>query len=95
MQPKDKKAWWQVPLELFAQLSGWVVFPILTAVYLGRWLDKKYDKEPWLFLICVGVAFIITNIGVVMIGMKAMKQIAKDDKESKNKSDKDKVKDKS
>ena len=88
MESKNQKAWWESPLELFAQLSGWVVFPIIIAVYLGRWLDDKYNKEPWLFLLCVGIAFIITNVGVVLLGIKAMKQITKEDKEKKDKSDK-------
>jgi len=81
MEKKDNKAWWGVGLKLFVQMSGWIVFPILFGIYFGRWLDEKYDKEPWLFLISVGIAFVITNIGIVYQAKKSMNQIIKDAKQ--------------
>jgi uncharacterized membrane protein YcjF (UPF0283 family) len=79
MQQKSKKAWWESGVQLFAQISGWIVFPIIGAIYLGRWLDNKYDKEPWFFLLCVGLAFIITNVGVVKVGLEAMRKVTKEE----------------
>lgn len=71
---------------MFVQVSGWIVFPILIAIYLGNWLDRKFDKEPWLFIICVAAAFVITNIGIVKVSLNAMKEITKEEQENfKNK----------
>lgn len=77
---KLQKPWWQEGVRLFLELSGWIVGPILAGVYLGKWLDEKYNSEPWLFLLSVGVAFIITNIGIIRQSLKSMKKIEKEAK---------------
>ncbi len=74
---------------LFTRLSGWIVGPILIAVFVGKWLDKKYGTGPWLFLATVGVAFTISMIGIVQDTMKEIKKIEREAKEKKEE-DKDK-----
>jgi len=76
------EAWWQPALILFARLSAWIVMPILIGIYIGKWLDKKYNSEPWLFLGSVGVAFIISMFALITFTIKEYKKI---EKESKNK----------
>ena len=71
---------WIKGLALFYRVSGWIVFPVLAAVFIGRWLDEKYGKEPWLFLTSIGIAFIITCVGITKEAFKAIK-----DAEDKNK----------
>ncbi len=68
------KAWWQPALILFARLSVWIVMPILAGVYIGKWLDKKYNSEPWLFLISVGLAFIISIFALIIFTAKEYKK---------------------
>ncbi len=86
MEKKEsEKLWWQPGVTLALEISGWIAGPIILAIFLGRWLDKKYGTEPWLFLSCVAVAFIISNIGIVRETLKAMKQIEKQSLEEKNK----------
>jgi F0F1-type ATP synthase assembly protein I len=51
-------------LMLFLELSSWLVGPIIAALLLGNWLDRHYQTKPWLFLVCLGVAFIITCLGI-------------------------------
>jgi F0F1-type ATP synthase assembly protein I len=75
-----------IGMYLFTRLTLWLVIPILLAVFAGKYLDKKYDTEPWLFLACVGVAFIFTNIGIIKETFKVMRII---DKESSNNSNKE------
>jgi F0F1-type ATP synthase assembly protein I len=77
MEKRTNQAWWSSGLKLFAQMSGWIVVPILAGIYLGRFLDEKYNTEPWLFLASVGIAFIITNIGIVYQAKKSINQITK------------------
>ena len=70
--------WWQPGMLLFFRLSGWIAGPVIIAVFVGKWLDQKYGTEPWLFLISVGVAFILSMFGIVRDTLKAMKEIEKE-----------------
>ncbi|MBU1131971.1 AtpZ/AtpI family protein [Patescibacteria group bacterium] len=88
-EQQKKNSWWQQPLELFAQIAGWLVFPILIALVLGQWLDKKFNTAPTLYLACVGIAFVISIVGMIRQSMIAMKKIDKIGKEGleKNKNE--------
>jgi F0F1-type ATP synthase assembly protein I len=83
-EPEINKPWWQDSVMLFTQLSGWIGIPVILGVFLGRWLDQKYNTEPWLFLITVGLAFIISMIGIVKEAAGAMQKIEKDSKNKIN-----------
>ncbi len=78
---KQNKSWWQPGLMLFAKTSGWIAIPIIAALFVGRWLDRKYATEPWLFLATIGAAFLISSFGIMMESIKMMKEI---DKEKRN-----------
>jgi F0F1-type ATP synthase assembly protein I len=83
---KNTKApWWQPGLVLFGRLSGWIAVPVIMGVYIGKFLDKKYNTEPWLFLLSVGVAFVFSMFGIVRDSMRAMKEIEKKEKSKKSK----------
>lgn len=77
-------SWWQPSLILFGRMSGWIGGPIVMALFLGKWLDEKYKTEPWLFLLSIGVAFIISTIGIVKDAMNAMNKIDIDAKKVKH-----------
>jgi len=74
---KDDKSWLRPGLVLFYRLSGWIGGPVVVSLFVGKWLDKKYGTEPWLFLVCVGVAFLISSVGIVIEGFKSIKEIEK------------------
>lgn len=74
----NQNDWWQEGLSLFFQLSGWLVVPIIIALFLGKWLDEKYQTAPWLFLSCTAVAFIITISGLIKESFKFIKQLDKE-----------------
>lgn len=76
-QPKQDNAW-QTALVIFFRLSVWIGAPIVVAVFLGKWLDQKYQTEPWLFLATVGVAFVVSMFGLIKETMKEFKKIDKD-----------------
>lgn len=76
----ESKAWWQPALLMFARLSAWIIAPVLIGVFAGKWLDKKYGTAPWLFLASVGIAFIISMVGVVKNAMEEYKKIDKENK---------------
>ena len=65
-------------MEIGSQITGWVVGPIILSLFLGRWLDNKYQTEPWLFLGCMLTAFIITSIGIARVSIKYIKNLEKE-----------------
>lgn len=67
--------WWQPALTMFIKLSGWIGFPIIIALFLGKWLDKKYNSAPWLLLACIGAAFVISMVGLVKETVSEYKKI--------------------
>ncbi len=87
-QKSEDKTWWQPGLILFSRLSGWIIGPVVVALFIGNWLDKKYGKSPWLLLVCVAAAFVFSMFGIVKEGMGEMKKIEEDAR--KNKKEKEK-----
>ena len=68
---------------LFSRMSAWIGFPIIFALFLGKWLDEKYSTTPWLFLLTIGLAFFISTFGIVKEGMTEIKKIEKVGKDKK------------
>lgn len=79
-----KNPWWLPSLVLFFRLSGWIAIPVVISLYLGKWLDKHFDTAPWLFVLVVGLAFIITLIGLIKETRQATKEIKKQEREKEN-----------
>lgn len=84
MIEKEQVPWWQPGVFLFVRLSGWIGGPVLIAIFVGRWLDRKYDTDPWLFLLSVGVAFAVSTIGIVKDSLAELKRIEKEEQSKKN-----------
>lgn len=79
-QIKPKDLWYRRGLMMFAESTGWIAFPVVGALFLGRWLDEKQGTDPLYFLSITGLAFIISSVGITMTGVKYMKQVEKDEK---------------
>jgi F0F1-type ATP synthase assembly protein I len=75
-----KIAWWQSGMQLFLRLSGWIGMPIIIAVFVGKFLDRKYNSEPWLFLLSVGTSFVVSMFALVYIGLGEFKKIENENK---------------
>jgi len=69
---------------LFGRLSGWIAGPIIAALFVGKWLDNKYNSKPWIFLASVGIAFIISSVGIVKEAKVMMNKIIENEKLKKN-----------
>lgn len=74
---KKQEPWWKHGMEVFAGVTAWIVGPIIASLYLGNWLDHKYHTANKYLLICVGVAFIVTNIGLVSLTLQAQDKLKK------------------
>ena len=84
--PNDK-AWMKIGLMAFAEMSGWIAFPVIGALFVGRWLDQKQDTGSLYFLSLTALAFIISCIGIGLAGAKYLKQINQVDNPSANAQD--------
>ncbi|MEI8344362.1 MAG: AtpZ/AtpI family protein [Candidatus Moraniibacteriota bacterium] len=80
IENKSKVAWWQPGMELFLKLSGWIGGPIIVAIFVGKWLDRKYHSEPWLFLLSTTIAFLFSMGALIVIGAKEFRKIEKENK---------------
>lgn len=78
------KNWWQQGLVVFVQISGWIIGPIILALFLGKWLDNKYQTDPRYLLICVAVAFVISNVGLVREVIRYSRKMKKMEKNKKD-----------
>lgn len=88
-QTKNKAVWWQPAMILFVELGGWIAAPIIGAMFIGTWLDEKYDTEPMLYFASVAIAFIISTIGIVKTAIKAMNDMTAAEKQEKLDKNKD------
>ncbi len=66
---------WSQALHLFFVVSGWLVAPLVIGWYIGAALDGYYDSQPWLLLASLGVAFIVTNIGLAFEMKRYVRQL--------------------
>lgn len=80
-QEPVQATWWQPAIAMFLRLSVWIASPVIIALYLGKWLDKKYDSAPWLFLIGMGLAFTVSIFGLIRNTAKELKKFEKESKD--------------
>ncbi len=62
-------------MALFGRLGSWIAGPVIVAVFFGKWLDQKYDTDPWLFLLSVGTAFVVSMSGIVRDSLNEIRRI--------------------
>lgn len=80
----SQMAWWQPAIVMFLKLSAWIATPIIIALYLGKWLDKEFNTAPWLFLLCMAAAFLISMIGLIKNTLAEYKKIEEQSKKTKS-----------
>lgn len=81
---KPQNYWLSTAFKMFAEMTGWIAFPVIGALYFGRWLDNRYDTAPIYFLSITAFAFIISSVGLGITGVKYMKQVDKQADKDKN-----------
>lgn len=89
---QPEKAWWEPAMTVFAEVTGWIVVPIVAALFLGKYLDERHNSYPWYYLTLTGIAFIISTIGIIIVAGKYIRQI---ERESKGKKEKDQANERS
>lgn len=72
----NKGPWWKPGMQIFSEISTWIVVPIVLALIFGKMLDARYGTKPVIFLVLSGVAFLFSCfkiVNVVKIYMKKVK----------------------
>ena len=72
---QSEKAWWQPAMALFLRMSTWIVIPVIIAAFIGKWIDSKYDSDPWALLLCVGLSFFVSMVGIVRIANREYEKV--------------------
>ncbi len=75
IEKSKDSAWWQPAVFMFLRLSVWIAGPLIVALFLGSWLESRYGLKPWLSLAAIGLAFVVSMIGIVRVTIKEIKKI--------------------
>jgi len=67
--------WWKDGVQIFSQVSVWIIVPILVALFVGKGLDTHFGTKPIIFLIFAGIGFVFSCYGIVRVINKYMKEI--------------------
>ena len=60
-----KDLWWKPAVVVFANTTAWIAIPIVIALILGKFLDKKYETGHTFFFVLIALAFLVTVGGIV------------------------------
>ena len=71
----EKDIWWKPAMEIFSQVSVWIVVPIILAFIFGKMLDTYYGTEPMIFLSFVLLGFLFSCFGIMRVVRKYIKEI--------------------
>ncbi len=77
MNDTEKKPYWRDAVVVFARMSGWIIGPILLALFLGKWLDARLHTAPILFAVTMGLGFLVSSFGIVRESQKYLRTIEK------------------
>ena len=58
---------WAAGVQVFTEISTWIVFPIVIALFAGRALDSHFGTKPWIFIGLAFLSFIVTIFGIVRV----------------------------
>ena len=69
---------WKSGIEVFSNISTWIIVPIILAVIFGKKLDVYYNTKPWIFFIFIIISFLISVFGIVQTVKKYKSKLEKE-----------------
>ncbi len=66
---------WAVGVQLFTEISGWIVGPIIIALIAGKVLDTHFSTKPWIFITFAVFGFLVTIYGIMKVVKNYMQKI--------------------
>ena len=67
--------WWKPGMQIFSEISTWIVIPIVLALIFGKMLDTRYGTKPVIFLVFAGLGFLVTCLGIYRVMKNYMKKL--------------------
>lgn len=61
------EVWWKPAVEVFTEVSAWIVVPIVSALAIGKSLDKYFNTKPWIFIFLAVLAFLFSSVKIFKI----------------------------
>ena len=83
MEDNNKKPWWREGVLLSVKVSAYIAVPVIIASYVGKYLDKKYSSDPYLFLISIAIGFASTIYLIWKEVKNYQRKIAKEEEKGK------------
>jgi hypothetical protein len=77
---KKNNLWWTLGIEVFSKVSTWIVFPVIIALIVGKYLDNRYGTKPLIFLVSTGVAFLVSAFGIFKVAIGYSHKLNKENK---------------
>ena len=74
--PSSNGPWWKDGVQIFTQVSVWIVVPILLALFVGKSLDMHFGTKPIIFLILAGFGFLFSCFCIVRVIKKYIKEMS-------------------
>lgn len=72
--------WWKPAMQIFSEVSTWIAVPIIVALIVGKALDRHYKTQPVIFLVCAGLGFLVTCLGMFRVVNNYVKKVQDIDK---------------
>jgi len=63
---QNNTPWWHEGIAFFFEVTSWIIGPIILGIIIGTYLDHRYQSGPKYLTITVIVAFLITNLGLIL-----------------------------
>ena len=84
MNNENNNAWWKPGIVIFTKVSASVAIPIVLALFIGKYLDKKFNSEPWIFLGLTAIAFLISIFSIWKNVRDYINDLEKNEKDKRN-----------
>ena len=81
---EKKRAWWVEPLMIFLKLSSWIVFPLIVALLLGKFVDTRFSIAPFGTLGFTTLSFLLSLAILFRETRKVLRELKSESKEKKN-----------
>lgn len=81
MENNDKKGFTfkNEYMKVFTNISAWIVGPVLVSLFVGKYLDRKFNSSPWILGVALALSFTVSMIAIVKIAAKYSKEVDKKD----------------
>ena len=73
--------WWKPAVQIFSDVSTWIVVPIVLALIFGKMLDAHFGTKPIIFLSLAGLGFLTSIFGIFRVVKNYMKKLQNTDQE--------------